>query len=584
MDKSQEKKNIVKYLTILWNSFIPKKRIHLFLILILMVLTTFLEIITISSLLPFLKVITNQDFSYDPHLQKFLITFNLSYDKKTLLVFFSILFVALNLLSGFLKILFLWLSTKISYSLGSDISLKLYKNVLYKPFSYHLKTNSSQVITNISQKAYSIPYNIILPTLQLISSVFAVTLILLTLLIINFYVSVVIFSGFTLIYFFVVFLFNNKLKVYSKNLSEESSNIVRFLQEGLGSIRDIILNSQQKIYSQIFEKSDKILKSSLGKVAFITQSPKYFVETLSMILIASIAFFYTFNTPNSYNVVPILGVFALAIQRLLPYCQQIYGSYTTIMASKEILYDVTILLEETTNINDSFRQNTRKIKFDKEIVLSNIKFGYHPNKYILKNININIKKGDRIGIIGSSGSGKSTLLNILMGLIYPTSGTLVVDNKNITLRNVQYWRRNIAHVPQSVFIIDDSLAQNIALGVPKDQINFKKCINALSGANLDNLLIELENGLNTNLGERGARLSGGQIQRIGIARALYKENNIIIFDEPTSSLDDDTEDSIIKHIETLDKNLTIIIATHKKNTLKFCNKVFNISKNEIINQ
>ena len=356
--------------------------------------------------------------------------------------------------------------------------------------------------------------------------------------------------------------------------------MVKAIQEGLGGIRDVIIDRSQKFYCKLYKEADISMRKAAGSNAFIEQSPRFIMEAIGMSLIAGLAYFMVLQDENTAAVVPVLGTLALGAQRLLPILQQIYSSYSSIKGSYASLYDVLDLLDQTLP-DFSSSSNLAPLTFDREIELNNVSFRYKYNSpWILNKINLKIKKGERIGFIGVTGSGKSTLLDIIMGLLVPVKGKMLVDGVYVTEKNRVLWRANIAHVPQSVYLSDGTIKENIAFGVPKEHIDFNEIKKATQQAQLATLIEEWPEKYQTVVGERGVRLSGGQRQRIGIARALYKGANVLIFDEATSALDNETEQAVMESIEVLGKGITILIIAHRLTTLRKCDKVVELSKNK----
>ena len=295
-----------------------------------------------------------------------------------------------------------------------------------------------------------------------------------------------------------------------------------------------------------------------------------------MILISILAFKLTNKQEGSSLAIPILGSLALAAQRMMPILQQIYNSWTTIKGSQEILKTVLNYL----NLNIPYINKSKvqyKLDFKKSIQLKNINYQYNSNsEVVLKDINLNIEKGTKIGITGITGSGKSTLIDIIMCLIIPQSGEIVVDDVIVTEKNRRNWQKNIAHVPLNIFLTDGSIAENIAFGLEPCNIDMQRVKDAAKNAQLLETIYAMKNGFNTIVGERGIRLSGGQRQRIGIARALYKNADIIIFDEATSALDYETEKEVMNSINLIKNNITIIIIAHRISTLKNCDHIIQL--------
>jgi ATP-binding cassette subfamily B protein len=307
------------------------------------------------------------------------------------------------------------------------------------------------------------------------------------------------------------------------------------------------------------------------------------MESLGIVLIAGLAY-YLFNQPDGASkAIPILGVLALGAQKMLPIMQQSYQAWSSIQGSYASLQDTLLLLNQPLPSN-TFNKEILKIDFNRDIRFDKVTFRYHSDFHnVIKHLSLSIRKGDRIGIVGATGSGKSTMIDILMGLLEPTSGALKVDGKAINKKNVRGWQRRIAHVPQVIFLSDTTIAENIAFGIDRKDIDFDRVSDAAYKAELQDVLDKLPNKFNTIVGERGVRLSGGQRQRIGIARALYKNADILVFDEATSALDNKTEESVIKSIEALGKEITVIMIAHRITTLKKCTKIIELADGKIVN-
>ena len=301
----------------------------------------------------------------------------------------------------------------------------------------------------------------------------------------------------------------------------------------------------------------------------------------SMVLIDIFVLALTNRPGGITSALPLLGMLALGAQRLLPLMQQIYGNWSVVAGSHAALNDVVNLLNQPFPSNH-YKEESKPINIENSFSLQNIQFRYNDDTpWVLDNISLEIKKGSRIGLIGATGSGKSTTLDLIMGLLEPSKGSLVVDNRIIDDSLIRSWRRTVAHVPQSIFLADSSIAENIAFGVLPDQIDMDRVKKAASKAMISDFIESRKNNYNEIVGERGVRLSGGQRQRIGIARALYKKANIIIFDEATSALDNETEEIVMETIRNLGNDLTLIIVAHRLTTLKDCTKIIELQNGKI---
>ena len=564
----------------LWHHISPRRRGQFMLLLVLMLLASFAEILSIGAVLPFLGVLTAPERIFDmaaaqPIIQSLGLT-----EPKQLLLPLTIAFGLAALIAGTMRLLLLWASTRLSFATGADLSFNIYRRTLYQSYAVHCARNSSEVIDGISGKANGVIYSIIVPTLMLISSSVMLAVILIALLTIQPVIALVAFGGFGMIYMVIIRLTRKQLMVDSKCVAYESTQVIKSLQEGLGGIRDVLIDGSQETYCEIYRNADAPLRRSQGNSLFIGASPRYGMEALGMILIAVLAYSLAQQDDGIAKAIPILGALALGAQRLLPVLQQAYGAWTQINSGQASLKDTLELLDQP--LPDYANQPVKQLPFNQSIILRQISFRYGENTpYVLNQFNLTITKGSRIGFIGTTGSGKSTLLDIVMGLLQPTSGLLEIDGRPITPANHRAWQSHIAHVPQAIFLADSTIEENIAFGIPKDQIDFSRVKQASEQAQISEIIESWPKKYKTFVGERGIRLSGGQRQRIGIARALYKQANVIIFDEATSALDSETELAVMQAIESLSKELTLLIIAHRLTTLKSCTQIVELSDGNI---
>jgi len=352
----------------------------------------------------------------------------------------------------------------------------------------------------------------------------------------------------------------------------------------LGGIRDVLLDGTQPIYCDIYRRADQQLRHAQGNNIFIGQSPRHAMEALGMVLIAALAYGLSSQTGGIATALPVLGALALGAQRLLPALQQGYGAWVSIAGSRASLADVIELLDQPLPAW-VHQAAPAPIVFQDSIHFENVRFRYTDKApWVLDGIDLTIPKGARVGFVGSTGSGKSTLMDLLMGLLVPTEGGLLVDGQPITGERVIAWQRTIAHVPQSIYLADTTLAENIAFGVPRDAIDLQRVQQAARQAQIADFIESGPDGYNALVGERGIRLSGGQRQRIGIARALYKQASVLVFDEATSALDNATEQSVMDAIETLNRDLTILIIAHRLTTVRHCDTIVEMAHGRVAAQ
>ena len=563
---------ILQLLSRLWRHISKRRRGQFGLLLVLMLLASFLEILSIGAVLPFMGVLVAPERIFQlPSALPVIQTLNLT-EPKQLLLPLTVAFAAAALIAGAMRLLLLWTSTRLSYASGADLSISIYRRTLYQPYAVHCARNSSEVINAISSKTGAVIY-IITMVLTLISSAAMLVTILIALLAVNPLIALTAFGGFGLIYVAIIRLTRKQLAINSDRIARESTQVIKSLQEGLGGIRDVLIDGSQATYCEIYRNADLPLRSAEGSTSFIGASPRYAMEALGMMLIAALAYLLAQQNDGIANAIPVLGALALGAQRLLPVLQQSYGSWSAIQGGQASLRDALELLDQP--MPDYASQPVvEPLPFNHSISLNQLGFRYSPQMpNVLTGVDLTIAKGSRVGFMGTTGSGKSTLLDIVMGLLQPTEGSLMVDNKEVTPANYRAWQVHIAHVPQAIFLSDGTIEENIAFGIPKDQIDVERVRLAAQQAQISKNIESWPRQYNTFVGERGIRLSGGQRQRIGIARALYKQADVIIFDEATSALDNETEIAVMQAIDSLSKDLTVLIIAHRLTTLKSCTQI-----------
>jgi ATP-binding cassette subfamily B protein len=546
-----------------------------------MLLASFAEILSIGAVLPFLGVLTAPERIFElPAVQPVIQVLKLT-EPKQLLFPLTVAFGAAALIAGGMRLLLLWASTRLSFATGADLSIGIYRRTLYQPYALHSARNSSEVINGISGKANGVIYSIIMPALMLISSSIMLIAILIALFSLQPVIAMLAFGGFGLIYVIIIRLTRKQLLADSECIARESSQVIKSLQEGLGGIRDVLIDGSQETYCQIYCNADLPLRRAQGNSLFVGASPRYGMEALGMMLISALAYSLAQQDDGIAKAIPTLGALALGAQRLLPVLQQAYGSWTQINSGQSSLKDTLELLDQI--LPDYASQPVAEsMPFNHCISLKQLDFRYgEETPYVLKKLNLSITKGSRVGFIGATGSGKSTLLDIIMGLLQPTDGSLEIDNQTVTSINHRAWQAHIAHVPQAIFLADSTIEENIAFGVPIDQIDSRRVRQAAEQAQIADTIESWTKQYQTYVGERGIRLSGGQRQRIGIARALYKRADVIIFDEATSALDNDTEQAVMQAIECLSEDLTILIIAHRLTTLRNCTQIVQLVDGEI---
>ncbi len=547
---------------------------------ILIVIASISEVIGLGAILPFLTVLLSPEIVYKSQILKPIFKLLNISSPNQLLLPVTFLFSCSIIISGGMRIVLLWAQTKICFALGGDFSNKAYRNVLFLPYSIHISKNSREFLSSIV-KASGLVNSTILPFVNILGSFIMILMLLATLLYINIVIALSSIIGFSLIYFLIIKIFKNKLATDSLKISTESVNVLKALDEGLGGIRDILLDGTQNTYCEIYKKADSPSRTAQSNITIISGSPRFIMETLGVVLISVLAYYFIYHSSSSIQIIPILGALSLGAQRMLPLLQNLYTSWISIKGNEESLKDALEILDFDFNESTNLAINNA-LEFKQIIKFEKVTFNHqNSSNVILNNINLNIKKGERVGIIGETGSGKSTLLDLLMTLISPTKGYLSVDGNNICEHNRRSWQSRIAHVPQNIYLSDNSIAENIAFGIKKEMIDYDRISECIKMAKLSDTIKKLEKGVYSSVGERGTRLSGGQRQRIGIARALYKNADVIIFDEATSALDIETEEEVMNSIKSLPSNLTLVIVAHRYSTLSICDKIIELKDGKI---
>lgn len=557
----------------LWFHIAPRRRKQFGLLLILMVLASFAEIVSIGAVLPFLGMLTAPDRVFNHPLAQPLIKWLQLTHPEQLMLPLTIAFGVAVLAAGAMRLLLLWASSRLSFATGADLSIHIYRRTLYQPYAVHVSRNSSEVIEGIIVKVETVIFNAVNPVVTMTASAIMLIVIVIALLLVDPVIALAAFGGFGLIYAVIIRLTRRRLEANSERIAQESTQLIKSLQESLGGIRDVLIDGSQDTFCQIYQAANLSLLRAQGNNQFITFSPRYAMEALGMILIATLAFALARQSGGIAKAIPILGALALGAQRLLPMLQQLYQGWSSIKGSQQSLQDTLELLDQPLP-HYADQPAVMPMPFKQAIRFNQVSFRYAPHApWVLRNLSLNIAKGSRVGFIGITGSGKSTLLDIVMGLLQPTEGTLQVDDQAITAENQRAWQAHIAHVPQAIFLADSSIEENIAFGVPKEQIDLARVCQAARQAQIADSIEGWQKQYQTVVGERGVRLSGGQRQRIGIARALYKQADVIIFDEATNALDNQTEKTVMQAIEGLGDDLTILIIAHRFTTLKNCAQV-----------
>ena len=549
----------------------------------LIVFVSFAEVVSLGAVVPFLGVLMSPEMVYGHTLAKpFVRLFSID-SPRSLILPLTLIFIGAAINAGLLRILLIRIQSTLASKMGAGFGVKVFERILYQPYETQVSRNSCEALADVSKAQYLIG-NLIQPILIIVSSLLILTVVIVSLLIIEPIITTTVLLGFGFIYAGIVFLIRRKLSTNSKVIAHQSGLVNKAIQEGLGGIRDILIDGTQSVFVKQYEEAVYPLHAALASNNVVAGIPRYGIESLGITLIAAIAYLMVVNAQGQDGMIaaiPVLGAIALGAQRVFPLLQQIYSAYVALKGSIVSNQDALSILDKPLP-EYATGADIKPVQFEREIQLIDLGFRYSLSRsWIFRGLNISFRQGSRIGFMGSTGSGKSTLLDVLMGLLSPSEGYISVDGCRLGPKELRAWQSRISHVPQSIYLADSSIAENIAFGVPPELIDIERVQEVAKRAQIHETILNLPQKYKTLVGERGVRLSGGQRQRIGIARALYKKSSVVIFDEATSALDNETERDVVEAIHGLGSELTVFIIAHRLTTLRDCDVVLELANGSL---
>ena len=564
------------YLSFLKRSLSNKRKKQCIYIFLLSIFSAFAELFSVVAIFPIIGLLNgnisldNNDFFIDLEF----ISRLLNIENKELLII--IIFSFLSIIASALRIFNFWYSGFISGRIGSDLGIKLYKKILKSNFNTFLKRNTSDFTTALTYNIQSV-VSVTQGIMTGLNAITIISVLIISLLIYNFKVGILILLILSTIYIFIYRKTKRKFIKNSEIVYRARNSNLTSLKEGFSAIRNIIIDDASSIFIEKYTNSSSKEYSLIALNNTLSVAPKHILEASFLTLLAIMtllsSIFFKSNSPINF-----FGLIAMGSIKLLPAIQQVFYSISQIKANQDSLLKISDLFDETAT-SQRVNQNLKTThKFEKSLKFEGVSFSYYDDKnYVLKDINLEIKPGEFIGISGDTGSGKSTFIDLILGLIVPSKGNIILDGMKLKSNSkiLHQWNKNVSHVPQSIFLCDSSVAENIAFGLKKSQIDFKKLKKVAEIAKVSNFINNLPRNYLTEVGEDGIYFSGGQKQRIAIARALYRDKDLIILDEATSALDASTEKEILDSLIKL-KNKTIILISHNEKTLRYCSRILKV--------
>jgi ATP-binding cassette, subfamily B, bacterial PglK len=574
----------------LFSLLTPGQRKRFWVLQLLVILMAILEVFSIASIGPFMAIVSESSLIETNSLLKQLYQYSGHNTEQGFLFFMGSIVLSVLALSAIFSMFTIWRISIFAAEVGTELADRLYSYYMNQDWLFHAEGSSSQLIKKISIESIRITDLVINPLMQMNARIMSVFLISLFIIL---YDPIIAFFGliiFTAAYSLLYVTVRVQLQKNGTQLSNVLGDRFKLMTEGFGGIKDVLLLGKHNDFIGRFDEAGKKFAYARGTNHAITLVPRYLMELVAFGSMIGLVLFLLDSQLNSLSVVlPTLSVYALAGFKLLPAFQQIYSSLAQVKGNiasfESIKKDLQNSHDKSYNNPNKMDSDTRlKIKFNESIELNDIDFSYKSGILVLRKLNIRIPSKKVVGIVGPSGSGKSTAMDVLLGLIYPQKGQLLIDGQAITKKNKRAWQNSIGFVAQAIFLSENSIAENVAFGVPKGEINLEQVNKALQLAHLSELVASLDKGIHTKVGERGVQLSGGQRQRIGIARALYHDPDVLVFDEATSALDGITEKIIMNAIHDFSGKKTIIMIAHRLKTVEKCDCIFYLEAGQVTDQ
>ena len=558
----------------------PSRRRQFFALLLLMLLGALAELVTIGSVVPFLSLLAGSSIAHGPGWIKSVLLAVAGLTGGSMLSAAAELFMAAAVIAAAIRLSLSWASQSFTLGFGHELAVEIQRKILDQPYLFHIGQHSSRILASL-EKVQILSSGVLLQWMQAASAIVIGTFIIFAVASVDLSATAIAAAILGGCYFLVSRIAAPRLERDAAILGRAYDRRLKLIQESLGGIRDIIVDQSQAIHLDAFRAIDSQFARARLSSGFLATAPRFVIEAVGMVLIAVLAIILSSGGGGLALALPVLGALSLGALRLLPLLQQLYQAWVSLAANRAIVGEVVSLL--SLPVSDD-RSELSPLPLVRSIRFDGVSFTY-PDRQTpaLKDVDLVISSGARVAIAGKTGSGKSTLVDLLMGLLEPSGGSITVDEVPLTCQTRRSWRRSIAHVPQSIFLADTSIANNIAFGISAGSIDLERVAEAARIAQLDEVIAGLPLGFETRVGERGISLSGGQRQRLGLARAIYKDAPVLILDEATNALDRETEEAVLGALDDLQKRgRTIIIVSHRKSAIEGCNMIIRMDQGRIV--
>ncbi|MFP6842494.1 MAG: ABC transporter ATP-binding protein [Acinetobacter sp.] len=564
----------------LWQILSPLDKRKVIYVFILVMGMAFIESAGVISIMPFLAVLSNPNVVESNSYLKQLYDFTGAANKQNFILYLGFLSLFVVICSTVFKIVTQYAVNRFASLQRHYFSTRLLKTYLQQNYEFFIQRNSATLAKNILSEVDQLIWTMILPALTLMS--YGVVLLSMVGILLLYDPLMAIATAFVLGLFYasIYMLVRKKLTQIGQEFTQANKERYQTCQEALAGIKDVMINNAEHGYIKQFEESSRVFARHIATRETLGQVPLNVIETVGYGCLIGLAMLLVVSGKEVSHILPVLGLYGFAAYRMLPAAQNMYRAISQIKFSEQVL---SVLKPEFALEKDELKHiekdSTQYLKFEHSIRLENISFTY-PNRMespILNNFSLEVKKNASLGIVGKSGSGKSTLMDIMLGLLFPQQGKVYIDDVELTADNITQWRDLVGYVPQNIYLADKSIAENIAFGVAKIDIDLKRVEFVARQAQIDNFIQnQLPLGYHTLVGERGVMLSGGQRQRIGIARALYKNPQVLFMDEATSALDTETEQAVNEAIQNLNGKMTMVIIAHRESAVEKCDHILDL--------